>query len=238
MGKKELVQRLVNELQDLINKKKEAGLRKRLNIDTSVPPPLPPRTPNSTKKVESLMDEDDDEYGVLLGKSQIINTPQQRTIRSYLPERMRDRNWKLLFATSVDGTSLLTFYNRAKIEEETILLIQTTEGQVFGGFATTNWQVKPLFYGDGECFVFSVLPLPAVYKATHSNECYMISNSTMIGMGGDASGRHALYLNDNLHWGTSEVVTTYLNRRLSGTEEFQCAEVELWGLTSWEESSL
>lgn len=53
-----------------------------------------------------------------------------------------------------------------------------------------------------------------------------------------ASGRHALYLNDNLHWGTSEVVTTYLNRRLSGTEEFQCAEVELWGLTSWEESSL
>lgn len=56
---------------------------------------------------------------------------------------------------------------------------------MFGGFATTNWQVKPLFYGDGECFVFSVLPLPAVYKATHSNECYMISNSTMIGMGGE-----------------------------------------------------
>lgn len=37
---------------------------------------------NGNFRVESLMDEDDDEYGVLLGKSQIINTPQQRTVCS------------------------------------------------------------------------------------------------------------------------------------------------------------
>jgi len=236
----EAVEQAVFTIQGLLPDKREDGLKKRLNIDVGkkkkkkrVAPPLPPRrktgagTPPLLKDVKEV----DTGFGVLVEKSGIIDAEQHKKIRAFLPERFRDYNWKCLFRTSIDGTSLRTFYGRAKDNEETVLLVKSADGHAFGGFATEYWKPVPFYYGNGECFVFSLVPGFAGYKATYSNECYMHSSQEFIGMGGDSTGRHALYMNDSLQWGTSETVTTYLNRRLSKTEEFQILEVELWGLT-------
>jgi len=101
---------------------------------------------------------------------------------------------------------------------------------VFGGFATETWQPVGSFFGSGECFVFSVEPNYACYKWTGSNDYFMFASKNYIAMGGGGNGRHAFYLDADFSWGTSEVSQTYLNRRLSSTEEFSCTIIEVWGI--------
>jgi len=85
-----------------------------------------------------------------------------------------------------------------------------------------------IFFGTGECFVFSLKPHFACYKWTHANDLFMVARRDFIGMGGGTAAHYAFYLDSELYFGTSEVSNTFLNRRLSGTEEFRCTVVEVW----------
>lgn len=42
------------------------------------------------------------------------------------------------------------------------------------------------------------------------------------------AGRFAFYVDSSFHFGTSEISNTFLNRRLSNTEEFEIVAVEVW----------
>ena len=68
---------------------------------------------------------------------------------------MRLNPWKLLYATSHDGVSMITFYENVKNYAGTILIIRDTNGSVFGGFANAPWKKGKYFYGTGETFIFS-----------------------------------------------------------------------------------
>jgi len=85
------------------------------------------------------------------------------------------------------------------------------------------------FFGTGECFVFSLKPKFACYKWTRANDYFMVATKEYIGMGGGTSSRYAFYIDSDLNFGTSEVSNTFLNKQLSGTEEFNCVVVEVWG---------
>jgi len=78
--------------------------------------------------------------------------------------------------------------------------------------------------------VFTVKPTLQVYKWTHSNDFFMLATKEYLSMGGGTSGRHAFYLDSDFSWGTSEISQTFLNRRLSSSEEFTCTVVEAWGI--------
>jgi len=152
-------------------------------------------------------------------------------VRQQLPIRLRDYNWKLLFSTGNDGTSLNTFYNRVAEHNYTLIFIKESSGNVFGGFCTESWQPLNKYFGTGESFVISVRPKVDCYKWTTSNDYFMFASMEYLAMGGGGvGGRHAFYLDADFSWGTSEVSQTYLNRRLSSAEEFSCVLVEVWGL--------
>jgi hypothetical protein len=62
---------------------------------------------------------------------------------------------QLLFDTRNDGTSLITFFQKAKDHHETILVVKTEENERFGGFASETWKEHPKYYGDGQvCFFY------------------------------------------------------------------------------------
>lgn len=175
----------------------------------------------------SKQDEQEEDYGTMIGQSALVSPVEFLKIRASLPIRLRNSDWTLIFNTSEHGTSLTTFFKAASTCAYSLVFIKDSAGYVFGGFSTETWEPLGSFFGSGECFVFTVKPTVACYKWTSSNDFYVYSSKEYIAMGG---GRHAFYLDADFSWGTSEVSQTYLNRRLSSTEEFSCTVVEVWGI--------
>jgi len=114
----------------------------------------------------------------------------------------KDKNWRRLFTTQVDGTSITTFFNKVLDYAPTVLLVKDTHGyvlfhfiarvaplmsamtQVFGGYASEEWQSGIGFHGTGECFVFALKPKLAVYRWTEANDFFMIASKEFVAMGG------------------------------------------------------
>ncbi|XP_064531729.1 TBC1 domain family member 24-like [Pseudopipra pipra] len=102
--------------------------------------------------------------------SSIVTTQEMRLVWSWIPERFSLFPPLLLFSTSQDGCSLQRFYTCCEGYEPTVLLIQTTEGEVCGAFLSSDWSERKksgatsAFFGTGECFVFTVRPEAERYE--------------------------------------------------------------------------
>lgn len=68
---------------------------------------------------------------------------------------IRPKDWELLFSINRDGVSVGTFYERSRNWSKTLLVVQDTNGWVFGGFCNETWRVSTKFYGTGENFLFT-----------------------------------------------------------------------------------
>ena len=71
---------------------------------------------------------------------------------------------ELIYSSNEHGISLTTFYTRSEKYEPTILLIKTTEGEVFGAYCSSTWATRNLkddkgrrqhYFGTGETFLFT-----------------------------------------------------------------------------------
>lgn len=89
------------------------------------------------------------------GKSDILTADLVRAIDGALPLFVKGYTWKLLYSASQHGFNLGTFYVRAKREKRTMLLVQTFDAEVFGGYTSTPWEPHAQYYGTGESFIFS-----------------------------------------------------------------------------------
>jgi hypothetical protein len=106
--------------------------------------------------------------------------------------------------------------------------VNDTTGTVFGGFAATEWKVGPRYYGDGQSYLFTFHPEFTTYRwKEDNNNFFMLANEDSIAMGG--GGNFGLYLDCDLFGGTSGLCETYDSPCLAGEENFQCANLEVWG---------
>lgn len=80
-------------------------------------------------------------------------------LRPHLPLATRFASrWRLIYSPRVHGVSLGTFYRQCQAwPGETLLLVEDTNGAVFGGFASHTWRAsrQQLHCGRPECFVFT-----------------------------------------------------------------------------------
>jgi len=242
MAEKERVTNVCTFLEIWISANREKILKENLNLESQE---LKPRksshlfkdavkalknhiTPNIIKKPVQFADEG---TGVLIGESKLLNEEDFKKLRYCLPFRFRDLNWIRIFTTAVHGTSMTTFYSKLNGVGSTIMLIQDTNGYVFGGYASEEWEKKKTFFGTGECFVFSIRPKFAYYPWTRYNDYFMYASNEGLAMGSGENGRFAFYIDSEFEYGTSEISITYLNKRLSCVEEFSCILLEVWALT-------
>ena len=49
-------------------------------------------------------------------------------------------DWVLLFSNSVHGNSLATFTRLCAGQGSTMIVVETTTGQVFGAYASSSWR--------------------------------------------------------------------------------------------------
>lgn len=113
-----------------------------------------------------------------------LQTKKKKKIVDNLHGRFRISNWKLVYSTQVHGISLNTFYSKLEDVGPNLVIIEDSKGYVFGGFASESWRIEPHYYGNGECFLFTLKPRFEVFHWTHKNKFFMCSRQNFFAMGG------------------------------------------------------
>ena len=63
---------------------------------------------------------------------------------------------ELLYRKSKDGDSIETFHKLCDNKGNTLMLIKTTDGFLFGGYTPLNWDNHSGFKNDNDTFIFSL----------------------------------------------------------------------------------
>lgn len=74
-------------------------------------------------------------------------------INSNLPMDCRSK-WRFLFSSQIHGESFSTLMGRIVDQGPSVLIIEDTNGAVFGGFAPQSWSYSPQFVGELICFSY------------------------------------------------------------------------------------
>lgn len=233
--------------ESLIETKKASSLLENLNIDTipvsssfqreklseDFAPQI--KLKSSSRNVKPMVtitedDDSDEDMARLLSPSSTIDEYFIQLITPSLPYVHRDAKFNLIFSTRLHGTSLNTLYRLCKGHSTTILVVKDSTGCIFGGFSTEPWNsVSSTFFGSGESFLFSYKPNFCVYSWTRANRYFQLATKKYLAMGGGLGG-YGLWLDDELFHGASDVSNTFLNRKLSQSNVFECKVLEVWSL--------
>jgi len=84
----------------------------------------------------------------------VLSPPLMDAILNFVPDHLRGQNLWMKYSLVRDGASLETFKQYARASKETILVLETTKGQVFGCYASKPWRTAPTFFGGSPSFVF------------------------------------------------------------------------------------
>lgn len=194
----------------------------------SSPLPSPTETTNNNNNNNSInpssllyLPKKDYEYDKLLLKDKFADMLEKE-----IPECCQGYNMKLQYKLSVDGCSLNTFYRLNEGYNKSLLIVKDDGGNIFGCFAPCQWMNYSRYYGNGECFVFQLIPEYKIFHWTKKNDFFMYSSYSYIGVGGGISS--AFYLDGNMDGGTSGNSETFDCGLLSSSDFFQCIDVELW----------
>eukprot|EP00450_Noctiluca_scintillans_P014590 CAMPEP_0194523322 /NCGR_PEP_ID=MMETSP0253-20130528/58178_1 /TAXON_ID=2966 /ORGANISM="Noctiluca scintillans" /LENGTH=303 /DNA_ID=CAMNT_0039367847 /DNA_START=287 /DNA_END=1198 /DNA_ORIENTATION=+ len=135
--------------------------------------------------------------------------------------------WVLKYTPKADGVSFATMYRNVGLRAKTLVVVEDSEGYIFGGFAPETWEPRGKFYGSGESFVFSFINKQFhFYPATLRNNFFMYSDNESLGMGG-GSGLALLIFSDLLR-GVSASTATFGNPVLASSAEFVIKDFEIW----------
>ncbi|KAH7440201.1 hypothetical protein KP509_04G096100 [Ceratopteris richardii] len=150
------------------------------------------------------------------------------------------QEWVLLYHSSVHGLSFNTFLSKLMSSGgPSILVIKDQDGNIFGGCASQSWERHHDFYGDLKCFLFSLQPRCAIYRATGANNNLLwcaagyTSESIPNGIGfGGQKNHFGIFLPASLDRGYGFPSVTYGNPCLSEKSSFQVDCIECWRLVS------
>lgn len=105
-------------------------------------------------------------------------------LEACLSMRFRGYDWQLLYSLAQHGSSLHTLLRNAHGASPTLVVVETTRGDVFGGFSAVSWKQSKSYYGNGEAFVFTCQPRFERFPWSRKNAMHMLSTDQSIGMGG------------------------------------------------------
>ncbi|KAJ3212603.1 hypothetical protein HDU67_003710 [Dinochytrium kinnereticum] len=177
---------------------------------------------------------------------------------SWIPPKMRLEELELVFTTKEHGYSLSSLYRLTSGRKPMILVIETNDS-IFGAFLTDPWPEvdaeRGKFYGTGECFIFTLSPYAKLYpwvgreleepdpsssdmdatlserrEAIERTASFFIMSSRKDIIIGGGGGKFGIWLDEDLHKGTTENCLTFDNDMLTGNGEknFDCLNLEIY----------
>ena len=151
------------------------------------------------------------------------------------------RQWKLQYRATRDGFTAQNFHDKCDTVANTLTIIKSTNGNIFGGFIEKAWDSLGKWYQDPKAFIFSLVnkenkPLKALCtngaSAIYSNLTY----------GPTFGGGHDIYISSGSNanqtsyskFGSSYYHADYQNGTtkaysiLAGSYNFQTLEIEVF----------
>nr|XP_018899286.1 PREDICTED: oxidation resistance protein 1 isoform X6 [Bemisia tabaci] len=164
----------------------------------------------------------------LIGVTEILSEEHRKQLCRHLPARAEGYMWTLVFSTSQHGFSLNSMYRKmSRIESPILLVIQDTEGNVFGALTSCALKVSDHFYGTGESLLFTFCPEFQVFNWTGDNMYFIKGNNESLAIGA-GDGKFGLWLDGDLYQGRTEPCNTYGNEPLSPQQDFVVKTLECW----------
>lgn len=84
----------------------------------------------------------------------VLSPPLLDSLMNFLPDSIMGENYWLRFSLVRDGASMETMKRYIRAAENTILAIETPDGQVFGCYCSSPWQNHHSFFGHPPAFVW------------------------------------------------------------------------------------
>ncbi len=103
----------------------------------------------------------------------VLTPPMIESIRRNLPPVIAEDHFWLKYSMAKNGTSLVSLYNSVRQSTQTLLAIETTDGHVFGGFASSPWRENKDFYGSCEAFLWRL-------KSSRFTHCYSLEEQASL----------------------------------------------------------
>ncbi|KAK0172702.1 hypothetical protein PV328_005988 [Microctonus aethiopoides] len=164
----------------------------------------------------------------LVGVTEILSDEHRENLCRHLPARAEGYLWTLVFSTSQHGFSLNSMYRKmAKVESPILLVIEDTEGNVFGALTSCSLHVSDHFYGTGESLLFRFTPRFQAYNWTGDNMYFIKGNNESLSIGA-GDGKFGLWLDGDLYQGRTQSCSTYGNEPLAPHEDFVVKTLECW----------
>ncbi|CAL7949810.1 unnamed protein product [Xylocopa violacea] len=164
----------------------------------------------------------------LVGTTEILSDEHREQLCRHLPARAEGYLWTLVFSTSQHGFSLNSMYRKmAKIESPILLVIEDTEGNVFGALTSCSLHVSDHFYGTGESLLFKFTPRFQAFHWTGDNLYFIKGNNESLAIGA-GDGKFGLWLDGDLYQGRTQSCSTYGNEPLAPREDFVVKTLECW----------
>ncbi|XP_072744452.1 nuclear receptor coactivator 7 isoform X3 [Anoplolepis gracilipes] len=164
----------------------------------------------------------------LIGTTEILSDEHREQLCRHLPARAEGYQWTLVFSTSQHGFSLNSMYRKmAKIESPILLVIEDTEGNVFGALTSCALHVSDHFYGTGESLLFRFTPRFQCFNWSGDNLYFIKGNNESLAIGA-GDGKFGLWLDGDLYQGRTQSCSTYGNDPLAPREDFVVKTLECW----------
>jgi hypothetical protein len=170
----------------------------------------------------------------------ILNSNQMKSLiaSGALPPSLDYCKWQRIYSLSRDGDSFDTFLRNVEGRDRNVLVVKTTLGQIFGGYADTRWEARGVFhefYGTGQTCLFRFTQREVkVYPWSGVNRYIQLCDSTKkiiaFGGGGD-EGVFGLAIEDDFRRGTTGHCETFRNEPLCEEGYFDVVDLEVWGFT-------
>lgn len=101
---------------------------------------------------------------------------------------------EVLYVASTYGDSVSSFHSACDNKGPTVVIVETTTGNVFGGYTDISWGVKRnTYHASTKSFVFSIRPIMKQYKIKSSEYSYAVYHHTNYGPTFGRAG-HDLYI--------------------------------------------
>jgi len=161
--------------------------------------------------------------------SLIIEDDKFEILWAWIPHRMGIKDPVFVYSADKHGWSLSTITHRCAKEGPNIVLIKSDSGAVFGAFLTHPLDItRSEFYGDRDCFLFTLAPGTSCYKWTMTNDLFIKAGADHFIIGGGGSG-YGLFIHRDM-WGRSDCSDTFDNPPLDAarTDKFQILALEIY----------
>jgi len=208
-----------------------------------------PLTPRSSRRADNPgppLEDPAKPFPFLLSQDQM-----NEIARHVLPKGIALCRWKRLYSLTRDGDSFRQCLRLCGNAPKTLLVITTTKGAVFGGYADAPWEVRSSnaqgkFHGSARACLFSFSIAVdkksdgqqstnlRVFPWTGANRYIQYTdtseNKRMLAFGGGGqNGSFGLCVEQDFQFGSTGTCDTFGNEPLCDQENFSILDMEIYG---------